>query len=403
MSEKSRHQFLIEKYVEKKLIEQSDLNEIIKADPTSIFKIEGNKQIIKVGKYSQWVLRQYEKRVLIRLDEENIIQDMLSHDIFMEDLYKLTDDLNVYDRIKLKKDVISIDKRDINNIESTEELYDLVKEFAPTTIVITKAELKRKAISEDVDLLFDGVHWDIISPKTMLAATTVSGPPLTRWCTATEGRNAYDSYANQGPLYIMRDKKQIIPSGRGAGQPKPIWQFHFETNSYMDIEDRRVEIVDILRKDEELRQFFKPIMMKYYLKSKMVDLVYPKDNTSRFISLYGFEDFLNQLPSDITDLSIDCYRASPKVNFKLPKTISRFKKLETLYLNACVDSLPEELCELESLQHLSLPYNKTLKQIPKSFSRLKQLTTLNLTGCDSVIIPDELLQLDKEEKLWIIL
>ena len=43
----------------------------------------------------------------------------------------------------------------------------------------------------------------------------------------------------QGPLFIIRDKSNVVESGKGAGEPKPMYQFHFESNNFMDEDDRR--------------------------------------------------------------------------------------------------------------------------------------------------------------------
>jgi hypothetical protein len=393
----SRYEYLISKYVETNLISNEHLINIIAADPTSF--IEGEKGI-KVGKYSQWILKLYERLYEVRTDGTLLFNDDPS--VFFEDLYKLLDDLQVYDRIKVKKDLIPQDKKDINNIKDAWELYQLVNAHRTVDIVLTKAEVKQKVIAQDVELMLDGDRWDIISPKTSLAATTVSGPPLTRWCTAADGRNQFEGYAKQGSLYIVRDKSDIIHSGRGAGQPRPIWQFHFESNSFMDVDDRRVDILQILRDEPELKKMFKPLMVKHFLKSKMVAIKYPNDNVSKFIVLYGFEDFLDSLPIDITDLDIDCQSASPAVKFSLPKSIKRFKKLEKIYFQACIDSIPDEICELTELQNLSLPNNTALKTLPKSIAKLPKLITINLRGSVNVQIPTEIKQLDDADKIYII-
>jgi hypothetical protein len=399
----SRYQFLKEKYITPKLITLERLKEIIMADPTSVGKHDDENDfthIDKVGKYTQWLLKQYEK-LYVLCDNGDQLFNQLS-EVFFEDLYKINEDLQVYDRIKAKKDTIAQEKKDINNIADAWELYQLVEPHKTIEVAMTKAEVKQKVIAEDVDLLLDGKHWDIITPKTTQAATIVSGPPLTRWCTASEGRNHFESYAGRGTLYILRDKHDIVPSGRGGGQPRPKYQFHFETNSYMDVDDRQQDIVEILRKDEDLKNFFKPLMLKHFLKSKMVQIKFPNDNVSKFISLYGLDDFFNTLPDNITDLDIDCSGASMKMVFKLPKTIRRFKNLEAIFIQGCLEEIPEEIGELENLQNVSFPNNKALKKLPRSLSKLPMLTTLNIKGSENIQISEELRRLDEADKIFII-
>ena len=95
-----------------------NLNELIKKDPTS--KIENN-QVIKTGKYSQWIVKQY-------------LEDKTNR--FFEDLYKITNDLKIFDKIKHK---LPEDKRDINLIKTPFELYELIKPYRELDIR-TKSE-----------------------------------------------------------------------------------------------------------------------------------------------------------------------------------------------------------------------------------------------------------------------
>jgi hypothetical protein len=397
----SRYEYLKEKYVDTNIIDLDGLLSIVAADPTSNVTGEGDMQRIKAGKYTQWILKQYMK--LCRFSEEGSeIIFTKNPSIFFEDLYKVMEDLQIYDRIKLKKHIFPEDKKDIFNIEDEWELFQLVQPHKKEEVVLTKAEVKQKVIAENVELIIDGERWDIISPKTKEAAVVVSGPPLTRWCTAADGYNHFENYHRQGKLYIIRDKTVIVQSGRGAGQPKPIWQFHFETNSFMDVDDRRVDIMDILQKNQELKKMFRPLMAKHFLSSKMVQIKYPNDNVSKFIVLYGFDEFLDSLSPDITELDIDCQGASPTVNFALPRSIRRFKKLECIYLQKCVSSVPEEIGELSELQNLSLPNNPMLKTLPRSLVKLKKLITLNIRGSVNVQLPNEIKRLDEAKELFII-
>jgi len=59
-------------------------------------------------------------------------------ELFFEDLYKVKDDLIKFERFKGQ---IPVDKRDINKLTS-DELYDLVKDFSLEKATTTKAERK---------------------------------------------------------------------------------------------------------------------------------------------------------------------------------------------------------------------------------------------------------------------
>jgi hypothetical protein len=65
-----------------------------------------------------------------------------------------------------------------------------------------------------------------------------------------------------------------------------------------------------------------------------------------------------------------------------------------------VSQLPQEIGELEALEHLSVPHNRYLQSLPAGLARLPKLLTLNVAGT-SIQIPDDLLALEKAQKIWI--
>ena len=82
-----------------------------------------------VGKYSQWLIKQW-MGLQQKADEEYAygspdwgVALERHQDQFMEDLYKTTDDLKLFERFKHR---IDTNKRDINQIASTDDLYELV-------------------------------------------------------------------------------------------------------------------------------------------------------------------------------------------------------------------------------------------------------------------------------------
>ena len=76
-------------------------------------------------------------------------------------------------------------------------------------------------------LLLDNARFRVVAPETPEAATVFGRN--TQWCTTMENGDQFAYYMGQGPLYIILDK----PNNRR-------WQFHFETKSFMDENDRPV-------------------------------------------------------------------------------------------------------------------------------------------------------------------
>lgn len=76
-------------------------------------------------------------------------------------------------------------------------------------------------------LLLDNERFRVVAPETPEAATVFGRN--TQWCTTMENGDQFAYYMGQGPLYIILDK----PSNKR-------WQFHFETKSFMDENDRSI-------------------------------------------------------------------------------------------------------------------------------------------------------------------
>ena len=240
----------------------------------------------------------------------------------------------------------------------------------------------------------------------------MAGAPLTRWCTASSSYSYFERYSPQGPLYIIRDKNDIVQEGRGAGEPKPIYQFHFPSNQFMDADDRSINLENWLNTDgEELKEFFKHEFAKSLNKEfgDKVQINYPNDAISRFIALYGFEEFLDKLPNTLKRFDFEKtnrggygrqdQEKTPSVS--LPNKIFNFPGLEVLHVEGILDSLPEDIERLQKLQFISIPNNPNLKTLPASISKLPNLEVLNLRGTPAVI-PDEVLEKEKTGQIVIV-
>ncbi len=266
--EQSREEVLLNKFTKPKkkgkkpLMSQEEFYMLVKADPTTRVDAEGEddkSEVKKVGAYTQWLIKQYmllqqkadkESNAPYGTPQWNATLDKLQ-DTFQEDLYKVTEDLQKFHRFKGK---ISKDKRDINRISSPDELYELTKDFSLEEATTTKAE----RVLQDAELVYDGPGWEVLIPQSKEASCHYGSG--TRWCTAGSTSNYYDHYSKQGPLYIMLNKKD----------PTDKYQFHFESNQYMDKEDRQVNLPTFLNERPELKEFFKE-MFKNFWREKQGD------------------------------------------------------------------------------------------------------------------------------------
>lgn len=216
-----------------------NLTELIIGDPTS--KVNNN-QIIKTGKYSQWIVKQY------LIDETGR---------FFEDLYKITNDLKIYDKIKHK---LPEDKRDINKIENPLELYKIIQPYKQLDLRL-KSEKKG-----DIITLFNDNDYHVLIPKTKEAACSYGEG--TRWCTASPGLTYFESYTSRGPLYIIIHKKELLKDNITQDR----YQFHFEDGQFMDVDDSGINLENYMKDNPKVQEVFKNIFVKEKNIKNLVDI-----------------------------------------------------------------------------------------------------------------------------------
>jgi len=373
-----------------------ELLTLIANDPTS--RVEENpenfNQVKKTGGYVQWMINQIK-----RLRPDGVNPNQPSNDaikLFFEDLYKVKDDLIKFERFKGQ---LPVDKRDINKLTS-DELYDLVKDFSLEKATTTKAERK------DAKYAHPGGSFELETPNyviTKITRTDELGKEAacfyggqnkeTRWCTSAPGLSYFERYIKDGPLYQIYDKNSE-PS-KETGLPSDRWQFHFQSNQFMDKHDRSVNLVEFLNgTDEEVKKYFKPQFMENMTKStgkggSSIDVEFPRSPAAQFIALYGFDEFFESIPENVTKMDFSGGNSGSQ-GFPLPKSIGRLKNLEGLHIDGLISELPSEICECKKLRYLSLPNNKNLKSIPECLKDLPNLKLVNFKGCDNLKLPEDL-------------
>jgi len=425
--ESSRFQVLFDKYVKpnketrKGMMPLGTLFEIIAADPTSRVP-EGmsaesvkpeDMEKVKIGKYTQWLLKNFTNPTTLDVGPDSprykgAFQQY--QELFLEDLYKVTGDLMKFERFKSR---LPQEARDINKL-TPESLYDYVKEFS---LEKTKASKEEKAEASKTyqhpgaDIVYRGSDWTVarISDMGQLgkdAACFYGGYYLepqkgeTRWCTSSPGLTWFDRYIKDGPLYVVipNSPRKFTGSdevGQKSGLPAYRMQFHFPSNQFMTPDDRNIDLVDFLNQQEPgLKEYFKPEFMKG-LSSKggtKVAVNYPGDSASKFIALYGFEEFFETLPENIERLEF-VKKGGADISLNIPDSIGKFKNLTALHLVGCVGKFPESICNLDKLQFLSLPDNPGLQMLPSCLANLPRLTVINLKNSNaSNVVPDSLKQ-----------
>lgn len=206
---------------------------IVRADPQTVYE---DGELKKMGKYSKLLVALYQKGG-IRLDDVDKANEYLGY---------------VYThKIAL----------DVNKVKQLSDLYDVVKGYI---VQDTKnlEEILKILPQEEYKVLHNGDNWYMFQPLTEKASCYLG--VNTEWCTTwgpyslnkkhRDRGNHFTSHSNRGPLYIMINKND----------PNDKYQFHFETNQFMDKNDRRINTGNFLtqRNNKELLYYFFPSIIK---------------------------------------------------------------------------------------------------------------------------------------------
>ena len=436
ITEDARFQILYKKYVlpsgdrKKGILPFEIVRDIVFADPTTRpvdYDVETatvedmTSDKVKVGRYSQWMLKTFVKPHLTTEDGEPIEVGSEEYKreavefrrIFMEDLPAMKSLLAKYDRFKgsLADDT----KKNIDNVKSFEELYQLPVKYGDSTIILGRYEGKKfkKEEGKEVNNQYDipgaeilkvGSEYTLIriSDKGDLgskAAAYFGGTSKgdikngeTNWCTRVEGNHSHD-YRQQGPLYIVIANDGSKGVGQITGLPSDRYQMHFPTNQFKNQDqygpNGNIPIIEWLNgKWSEFKDILKPEFAKGFIKPNTdnVEIKYPGNGTSKFIALYGFEELFTSLPETITRLNI-INTSNEKINLTIPDDITRFKSLKAVLFENVIDSVPDSICKLQNLMIFAVPNNANLKSIPECIVNLPKLTFVNVNRCPNVKVP----------------
>ena len=154
--EDSRYDVLMKKYTEPKkkgkkaAMDKDHLIDLMAADPTTKGDFEGDRDtrdVTKVGAYTNWLVKQWmslpqeaDKEFAYGSPDWGVALERLQN-LFMEDLYKVTEDLEKFHYLKKTKKYKG--QKDIGQIKSAADLYDNVKDYQVSKDEITKTKAER--------------------------------------------------------------------------------------------------------------------------------------------------------------------------------------------------------------------------------------------------------------------
>lgn len=164
--------------------------------------------------HTQWIVNKYKNRDF-RQEDAGRIRTALSH----------------FETHKSK-----LDKKDINQYKTLSDVETAVQPHIGTAASIKQQKKEIKA--EGADTIFKEGGVTVRHLKTEDAAKFYGKG--TKWCTAAENDSMFSHYNEHGPLYMIQ-----TPDNRK-------YQFHFESNQFMDEQDKRINLSDLVQKHPQL-------------------------------------------------------------------------------------------------------------------------------------------------------
>ena len=195
------------------------------------------------GKYIKWLLKVYKTNKRLIEDAERVKEYLTTHAQMVR--------TNTFENARYK-DIMSIPNMDI--------LFDVVSPYLNSELKSNKE--KKSELKGNVRKIYEDKSWVALIPLDVPSACSYGSG--TRWCTSSEENNMFYNYANKGPLIIVIKKDEKDENGRALK-----WQFHHETDQYMDFNDRSINIVSWRLKYNPPKELMKAIVDSEYLPGEL--------------------------------------------------------------------------------------------------------------------------------------
>ena len=137
--------------------------------------------------------------------------------------------------------------------------------------------------------------------------------------------------------------------------------------------------------------------------SGYVGLEYPKDDNSKYVALFGFDDFFEHIPTNTTMIQMENTSKS-SIALDIPVSIGKLTELKTLIIDNMVKSIPESIGNCSKLKFINLPNNPQLESIPEAFGELYCLNFFSTENSNpNMRIPAKLEEyMTEDEGFWFI-
>lgn len=205
-----------------------------------------------------------------------IVQTFVRGQLKLEDLERVRDAIAVYHNAKQAGQIAR--NHDLMRIKKLDDLYALVEPFAVdnrTNEIIDQNYVRKMEAQSEVVMNTERYH--VLIPRTPEAAQWFGRN--TDWCTAYGGKYARHPTRTQqiykGDLFIITDKE--------TGEQ---WQFHRETNQFMDSKDRGVERGYWVKDHPEVSKFFIERDLGQTVKMAEITGMYADQLSTTYLTLY---------------------------------------------------------------------------------------------------------------------
>ena len=364
-------------------IDDDTFMEIIALDPT--YKGKDS-----VGKYGKWLLNLFNKNKISK-----------------SDFTEIPDLLNQFTIYRNR-----IQNKDLNSYKTLDDLADILSQVVDDDSMLTPRQKVRflKNVksgkvqidaSDDFDVVLDTPQFIVYVPNTHEASMKLGKG--TEWCTAHENPEWYEKYTKEGhKLYIVKDKK--------TGER---WQYSDDTGDFLDRDDEKFDVTELMRKDKKLSKFFEKFLGFDYFSfdgnwvydgkeipdniKKEITKIIVKDGVTSIddYAFRGCSDLTSIIISNsVTSVGNEAFdRCSKLTSIIIPNSVTRIGNSAFSYCsNLTSITIPDSITSI-SWRAFNGCKNLTSITIPNSVTRISTNAFSYCSSLKNITIPNSVISI----------
>ena len=211
-------------------IPQNTWHTIVGADPQTVIK---NGEQVRLGKYAKVLLQLY-KVGQLRMEDLSKAKEYLTY------VYKYHVPL------------------DIKSIGSLSDIYNLIQKYVTTETSDIGSIIRSLTNGKDYQMLLNGKEWMVLTPLNEKSACHLGVG--TQWCTTWGPHSLTPSYRGRTNYFKSHNDREKLYIIINKLNPEKKYQFHFNSNQFMDSRDAAINVPDFFRHAPEVKYFFFPTL-----------------------------------------------------------------------------------------------------------------------------------------------